>query len=632
MKKVYLGFLAFGIAATATAQENSTKRAPQQADPHLEITQGKPAISSNNQQKNLNILWTEDFSGGTNPLETGQGQWAVEGPDGAYWDINSDPHPLPATGGWVSQMNAEHAEWDSWGPIDEPPGSFATTSVLGALVSPSIALTGNTNSIGISFITETMYCCNFNEDIRPFGVSISTDDGTTWSDTVRFDFGIDRNEPTADIINPLQVAVNLDAIAPPGPQATFRFKFVWDGDSPDGNGQYNSHYFWLIDDVSIYEIPSNDIALLQGYHNDIIFDYEYSHLTVEQSTAREMVPVLMVENQGVDPQTLDFTVEITDGGGTVVNTTVINETILSGQMDTLYFQTGYQPSAADTYGTRFFIAADDDPSDDELTASDLIVNANLMAHDYGAVQNYGWDPAGNNSDLADAPHSFGNVYIPSANQDVYGLDVAFGPDMSDGLFLLARIQEMTGTSIQDPLNPVVEIDHTTAAGEEGTVVTIVFAQPATLVAGTPYIVDIYKVDGTTGQEFDIAGSQAMGEDDDFASANFGPYGTGGAINYWTGWGYASYVRPNFDMSLSVDENATLEGVSVYPNPSEGIINISNDNNLEHTIEVRNLAGQLISTTTVSNATTIDLSNEAAGVYVVKVSNENGAIAEKVTVK
>lgn len=631
MKKVYLSLFAVAIASATTAQiDESAVRTPQKAGPDFSAPKGKqgPGLT---EEKILNVLWTDDFSGGTNPLETAEGTYTLEGPDGAYWQLTaSTAHPTNFTG-FVNAMTGEHLSWNSYTPNANEP-NFATTPVMGAIISPSIALTGNTNSIGISFNTDAMYCCNFNEEVIPWGISISTDDGTTWSDTVRFDFlGVDRNESTQDFVNPLAIAVNLDAIAPAGPQAQFRFKFIWDGDSPDGNGQYNTHYYWLIDDVSIYEIPSNDIALTAGYHNDIVFDYEYSYLTVEQSSAREMVPVLFVENQGIDDQTVDFTVEISDGGG-VVNTTVVTETILAGEVDTIYFNTGYMPSAADTYTTSFSIPADDDPTDDTYNASDLVVNANLMAHDYGADEDYGWDPNGNNSDLSDEPHSFGNVYYPSADQEVYGLDVAFGPNMSDGLFLLARIQEMTGTSIQDPLNPVAEIDHVVAAGEEGSVVTIVFAQPVTLTAGTGYIVDIFKADGTTGQEFDISGSQAAGEDDDFGSANYGPYGTGGAINYWTGWGYASYVRPNFDMSLSVAEGATLEGVSIYPNPSEGIINITNDSNLEHTIEVRNLAGQLVSTTTVSNATSIDISSEAAGVYIVKVSNENGATAEKITLK
>lgn len=632
MKKVYLSFLLTGVAASGFAQENSTLRVPHKEGVITTAPSNKPAEVQPN-EKVLNILWTEDFSGGTNPLETGNGLYSVDGANGSYWTVSSSgTHPLSGFG-FGQNMNGEHARWNSYGPnSNEPTGQFATTPVIGGLISPTIALTGNTNSIGIQFSTDAIYCCNFNEDARPFGISVSVDDGVSWSDTLRFDFGIDRNESTQDIADPLTVGVNLDAIAPAGPQATFKFKFVWDGDSQDGNGQYNTHYSWLIDDISIYEIPDNDIALTDGYHNDIIFDWEYSMLPLAQSTVREMVPVLMVENQGIVDQTVDFTCEIRDGGNNIVNTTVVQQTIVSGELDTIYFQTGYMPSALDTYSTSFSIPADDDPTDDAIDASDLIVDQNLMAHDYGTDSEFSWDPNGNNSDLADAPHAYGNIYVPAVDQDAYGMNVAFGGGMDTDLFLIARIQEMTGASIQDPLNPIVETGHQVANGEPGNIVTIVFDNPVSLTAGTSYIVDIYKVDGTSGLEFAIDGTDTNGEDDDFSTVNYGPYGQNSAVNYFNGWGYAPHVRLNFDMSLNVGENATLEGVSVYPNPTEGLINVTNDNNTEQTIEVRNLSGQLIYMETVSNATTIDLAGEAAGMYVVKVSNENGSMVEKIAVK
>ena len=629
MKKVYISFLLIGSTATGFAQNTSTNRVPHKEGANLTAPSNKPATQV--YEKALNVLWTEDFSGGAGALQTTNGQWTVEGSEGAFWDITTAAHPLSGFG-WSHAMNGDHAQWNSYGPNANEPGGFASTPVMGALISPTIVLSGNTNSIGIQFLTETMYCCNYDETVRPFGISVSVDDGVSWSDTLRFDFGVDRNEATEDIAHPMTVGVNLDEIAPAGPQTQFKFKLIWDGDSPDGNGQYNTHYFWMLDDVAIYEIPDNDIALVAGYHNDIIMDWEYSTLPVTQSSAREMIPTLMVENQGIMDQTVDFTCEITDGTGSVVNTTVITQTIVAGTADTLYFQTGFMPSALGTYSTSFSIPADDDPSDDAMDASDLIVDEFLMGHDYGTAAEFSWDPAGNNSDLADAPHAYGNRYIPVVDQDVYGINVAFGSSMSEELFLIARIQEMTGTSIQDPLNIIAEVGHEVVAGEPGSIVTIPLSSAVTLTAGTDYIVDIYKIDGTQGMEFAIDGTSTNGEDDDYSTVNYGPYGQNSAVNYFSGWGYAPHVRLNFDMSLSVDENASLEGVSVYPNPSEGIINVSNDNNVAQTIEVRNMAGQLISIETVSTATTIDLTAEASGIYVVKVSNENGAMVEKVTIK
>jgi len=83
--------------------------------------------------------------------------------------------------------------------------------------------------------------------------------------------------------------------------------------------------------------------------------------------------------------------------------------------------------------------------------------------------------------------------------------------------------------------------------------------------------------------------------------------------------------------VGLDEN-TLTGVSIYPNPSEGIVNITNDNNTENSIEVYDLLGNSILSTSANAATTVDLSSNAAGIYMIIVSNENGSIVERVSIK
>ena len=84
-------------------------------------------------------------------------------------------------------------------------------------------------------------------------------------------------------------------------------------------------------------------------------------------------------------------------------------------------------------------------------------------------------------------------------------------------------------------------------------------------------------------------------------------------------------------TLDIDEN-TLEGVSVYPNPSEGIINVTNTNNNDNTIVVLDVTGKVVYQGSVNSTTSIDLSSNGSGIYFVEVSNENGSIVEKVVIK
>ena len=83
--------------------------------------------------------------------------------------------------------------------------------------------------------------------------------------------------------------------------------------------------------------------------------------------------------------------------------------------------------------------------------------------------------------------------------------------------------------------------------------------------------------------------------------------------------------------VGVNENA-IEGVSIFPNPSEGIINITNHNNDENTIVVYDVIGKVVMTQVVNSTTTIDLSSNGTGIYLVEVSNSNGKTVERVVIK
>jgi hypothetical protein len=637
MKKTYLSIFVLSISLSALSQRVSdlhSFKTPEKLEANLDYSpKVKPSTNTHNQSKALNILWADDFSGGAGALQTSQGQWTVGGNQGTYWTIGDIAHPLNGwSTPWVDNMNAEHLRWNSYGPNSAEATGFASTPIDGEIISPTIPISGITNSIGLEFNTEAMFCCNYQE--LPFGVSVSLDDGLTWTDTLVIDLGIERNVGTKETANPLFKQINLDAIVPAGFSGNLKIKFVWEGVNTDTNGQYNTHYFWLLDDVVLFEIPSDDVALIQGWHGDIINDWEYSILPVTQSAAMEMIPGVVLTNQGVNSQTIDITCEISDGSS-IVNTTIVNHTIASGVTDTVWFSTGFMPSTIGTYTPTFSVPADDDLADNSITVSELNVHANLMAHDYGAITSVGWSPTSTSATTvlrAEAPHAYGNIYTPAVNQDIYGIDAWIGSTTTVGLYLLARVQEMTGTSIQDPLTLITQIDHTVAAGEPGSVVTFTFPVGETLEAGKSYIIDLFKVDATNaGERFYVGRSSSKGEDDDYSTANFGPYGAANAVNYYNGWGYAPYIRANFDASLSVATN-TLEGVSVYPNPSAGQITISNKNKFNNTIEVYDLTGKLVSSHKPSTESKTTLSISQAGVYLVNIQNENGRMVERVVIQ
>ena len=92
------------------------------------------------------------------------------------------------------------------------------------------------------------------------------------------------------------------------------------------------------------------------------------------------------------------------------------------------------------------------------------------------------------------------------------------------------------------------------------------------------------------------------------------------------------VRMNFDASVAVKNVASLEGVNVYPNPSTGLVNISNDLAVENNIVVTDITGKVVASKVASVATTVDLSTFGTGIYMVEVSNTNGKKVERVIIK
>ncbi|MGB0884788.1 MAG: immunoglobulin-like domain-containing protein [Chitinophagales bacterium] len=89
----------------------------------------------------------------------------------------------------------------------------------------------------------------------------------------------------------------------------------------------------------------------------------------------------------------------------------------------------------------------------------------------------------------------------------------------------------------------------------------------------------------------------------------------------------------------VEVNKLNAAVNVFPNPSNGIINVNIDDNKLNNVEVSlfNVIGELISTeilenTAVNNNVTFNLGNDAAGMYFVNISTEKATISKKVLVK
>ncbi len=92
---------------------------------------------------------------------------------------------------------------------------------------------------------------------------------------------------------------------------------------------------------------------------------------------------------------------------------------------------------------------------------------------------------------------------------------------------------------------------------------------------------------------------------------------------------------NVECEVGIEDSFLYQAITMRPNPTNGILNVDVegvDMNTA-TIEVFNLVGELIHRETMQTSSiSIDLSEQAAGMYIVKVNTTEGAIAKKVVLE
>ena len=87
--------------------------------------------------------------------------------------------------------------------------------------------------------------------------------------------------------------------------------------------------------------------------------------------------------------------------------------------------------------------------------------------------------------------------------------------------------------------------------------------------------------------------------------------------------------------LSVEDNLS-EVVSIFPNPSNGVVNVELDATTDATVTVVDVLGQVVYAANenfvAGERKVIDLSNNAKGMYILSVEGEGVNTVERITIK
>ncbi|MBK7383319.1 MAG: T9SS type A sorting domain-containing protein [Flavobacteriales bacterium] len=631
MNKILLlgGLLVISASAAAQTSRNLPSARTLKADGHA----GSAALVNDNLlpvqgTDRGTSFWFEDFSGGAIPAgwtNVDIGSAPTDPPVTFVW--SNDPAAVgPSALNYVpsSVFNAPGAgDGYVWANSDRGLPAAPVQNHLTQLTTTAIDCSGQpTVQLSLSALIGV-----FDLDASDFAVVRVSTDMTNWTTYQLFPClvtGAAAPPCSRWSANPENVIVDISATA--AGQSTVYLQFQWEG---------LWEYFWAIDDIVLSQLPDYERRIANLYVAHVDGGYEFARIPRNQlGTSLNLGGDVI--NQGANDQTnVTLTATVTGPGGVNFsasqNFAVIapGETVNMVQVATL--PVGMQEG---TYTVDYAVTSDQDaseynPLNDVFTRkfqlNDLTYSMDGVGIHPAAIENL--TSMGSNSFTGAADGLEIMTYYEFRNTaTVYGIYVEITSTTVPGSAILASVYDtlsVLGTPA-DFTSPLAQSDiiTVTAADVAAGRVLAPFLDPVDLTPNAYYAsvrlfssanaTDIRVVDDVTVAQPNIASLIFIPGDQVYTNGN------------------ASAVRMVLDQNISVSELTPLEGVSVSPNPTNGLLTVRSINAGTHTIQVLNALGEVLMTDRFAGSTSIDLGSFAAGVYLVRVSTPNGVSVQRVT--
>ncbi len=372
--------------------------------------------------------------------------------------------------------------------------------------------------------------------------------------------------------------------------------------------------YQVVKGVSIYSVPPDFSDAITNFlfSGDIVDDFEYGRIAMSQVTP--IVAGLVSTNIGFSTVNKDVTF-IVRKGNTEVHSESAQIAYTLGQTDTTFLQLDYTP---DEIGFYTLVSVIDN---EEGQARDSVVfEVTDFYQSHSTIDDLTMITS--RSELAGFVSQFGI----SEDVTIYGANVYLWNNTTPNQSLEVLLHRYNGTAFVTEYQGdfvVTTSDFSSNSAMRPIVITFDYNVP--LVAGDFVRLEIRK--GAAG----TVGVLAKVGDNDNGSLIYGDFGSAG-VDYYGGVGFSYGIELNFDPSLSIAKVEGMENVTVFPNPTNGIVNVSNSNNEVLTVNVTDVTGKQIASTSVFGNGSIDLSSFGAGVYVLEMTNGSSRAAQRVIVK
>jgi hypothetical protein len=592
-------------------------------------------------------LWTEDFGNGFpagwglfNPTGHNPWKWSLGGSHGNFNGNNATAPSNPiqsttAANGFLinDPDSANHFEFG------QPSGT--TYQFLESYV--------YTNRIDLgaaynNLVLEFQQFFRFNNSLA-LNVLVSTD-SLTWT-TFNVSGGVANNTASA---NPVKVTIPLQPAV-----GNTRFVYLAFGWNP-------RVYYWMIDDINIYQAPPNAMSLTtwQGAPpTDILYrpnnngplgDAKHGILPLKQS--RGIAFDANVNNWGSNAQTnVKLEVDIFDETSSLVTTLTSPAAPTLLPLDTLTFAVlttnTWTPSAEGTYTARYRVVSDSiNPASSIPVPTDSIrffVTDTIMSTDFNVSNNV----IGTNSNFGEDACSFMPRMDLTANERAYGVWVRLSTQTQPGGTMELLIHDTTGLNLTSgfPGFPLASGTRTITAADisNGFVYfSLVDANGMPLVLnGGSYYVEVVLFSNAGANPIFLLNDQTVAQPG--WSTLFFSTRAGQAPRYFTGFSNSrQYASPHIRLitcddvnnncpprSISLESIAGPLPVNLYPNPTTGSIQLDFGGQKTYegvNIRVVNTNGKLMlekQLPRVMGTEKIDLSSMANGLYFLTITDREG---------
>ena len=679
MKKIYISICALVISFSANAQVASKAINDLANSKNLmqtDFMQSNPLINSNNSIfapiPMANIVWQSDFSNPSDWIIDNSGSFTNEG-----WNIDAtvDSWYLPAfsstSGGNFAELgNGDPTTAASW-PIQV---EYTLTTANPINIYDSIG-SGNAT---ISF---EEFGARFN-DLKTIQVSTDGINFTTIGDNLNYPV-TSQSAGSNPYPNPSLREINLAPYIGTMPTSVW-IRFSWTTNYPNSATDPNVWvtYGWCIDDVMIAESPSNrvtmedavtggfwiDYANYTGSGLNAIYGLDYSVTPLSQVQNHPYAIEAIFRNEGTSPQNVNLTYNVT---GTAASSGTSNSSLLSPG-DSIILGASFSPNIIGTYSMDIWGVADSagagvTTTQTNMDTRSIEVSDYIYGKDLGLPTSSTWTIGG----PSDQWH-FTTRFEMYANEQLYSLRAYITDESVVGSEVKAILYEADSTS-SNGLILLEESDNYTITSQDlGSWVDIPFVSAITLLNGYAYEFGIAGIQHPTDSVVIGCSGESMynGEHslfDEFGLNPNDPANTG--VPTWYYITRTPMVRMNFDPASAVGQSfncinpvagcqdpgdgsgqyaslsacqaaCTFNGleentsfVSVYPNPSSGLVTIKLNEKFDCEIRVNNLLGQNMYTENIFDSEkTIDLSIYENGVYTIELRTKDKIFTKKIIIK